>query len=519
MSSFNQRGCFGCGGPLDGLLCRRYTCEWCGNNLRNGFCSICDSGAGNSFVYHPYLNSFNDPLNFINHHPQPQFKSYSCELCGKDSHYGYDCPPRVPLYQPRNQNFYEPNLFYNSNSSGFDQPPQYSIDHRPQSFRDDLNQQRMNDVHNEWINNDMIESRNELLKTMQSLDDDDDDEESTIPLNEIISQIPPSIAITPVLSTMEPKDYLIIGDEDLSTIPEKESDEVIKSSVEDLFPIPSESEDTSDNDSECYLPFCDDSPPLDILEDNSVTFSNPLFDVNDDLTSSNDESLPEEDIQEENFKIYSNPLFEFDDKYISTLLVTPLFNANEDECFDPGGDINEIGAFLNIDVSMDIEDGYHDSERDIIYLESLLINDTIPNLPPKVFLDRDPKSVNDEPKIDDLKIKENVRFTFEDRHYLSLTIGIKIFLPFLTYLVNSLPLLSSGSEDTIFDPGISAYSFYSLESVAYESPMMIFPFFCFCPKDKGIRGEIASDYEDSRARGFVYRSLELLSFACLYMRI
>ncbi|GKF55415.1 hypothetical protein Tco_0165755, partial [Tanacetum coccineum] len=28
-------------------------------------------------------------------------------------------------------------------------------------------------------------------------DDDDDDEESTIPLNEIVSQIPPSIAITP----------------------------------------------------------------------------------------------------------------------------------------------------------------------------------------------------------------------------------------------------------------------------------------------------------------------------------
>ncbi|GJS26668.1 hypothetical protein Tco_0487288 [Tanacetum coccineum] len=115
------------------------------------------------------------------------------------------------LCQPRNQNFYEPNLCYNSNSSGFDQPPQYSIDHQPQSIQEDLNQQRMNDVHNEWI--DMIESRNELLKTMQSLFgmfreqvanlsthtpepsrrfnsicyDYDDDEKSTIPLNEIIS--------------------------------------------------------------------------------------------------------------------------------------------------------------------------------------------------------------------------------------------------------------------------------------------------------------------------------------------
>ncbi|GKD44563.1 hypothetical protein Tco_1269208 [Tanacetum coccineum] len=52
--------------------------------------------------------------------------------------------------------------------------------------------------------------------------DDDDDEESTIPLNEIISRLPLSIANTPVLPTMEPRDSLIMGDENLSTIPEKE---------------------------------------------------------------------------------------------------------------------------------------------------------------------------------------------------------------------------------------------------------------------------------------------------------
>ncbi|GJT86058.1 hypothetical protein Tco_1067775 [Tanacetum coccineum] len=84
---------------------------------------------------------------------------------------------------------------------------------------------------------------------------------------------------------MEPEDFLIMGDENLSTIPEKESDKVIKSSVKDLVPIPSESEDTSDNDSECDLPFCD----------NYVTSSTPLFDSNNDFTSSDDESLPEKD--------------------------------------------------------------------------------------------------------------------------------------------------------------------------------------------------------------------------------
>ncbi|GJY82729.1 putative ribonuclease H-like domain-containing protein, partial [Tanacetum coccineum] len=78
----------------------------------------------------------------------------------------------------------------------------------------------------------------EPSRCFNSFYDDDDYEESTIPLNEIISQIPPSIAIIPVLPTMEPKDSLIIGDEELSTIPEKESDEFIRSSVEDLVPIP-----------------------------------------------------------------------------------------------------------------------------------------------------------------------------------------------------------------------------------------------------------------------------------------
>ncbi|GJS21990.1 hypothetical protein Tco_0450622 [Tanacetum coccineum] len=179
----------------------------------------------------------------------------------------------------------------------------------------------------------------------------------------------------------------------------------------------------------------------------------------------NDESLLEEDVLKENFKIYSNPLFEFDDEYISsginplfnemledienkdsyvsnfdepTLLVTPLFDANEDECFDPGGDIHEIDA----DVSTDIEDGYHDSKGDIIYLKCFLINDTTHNLPSKVFLDHNLKILKDEPNIDDLKIKETVRITFEDRHYLSLTFFIKIFQPFLTYPVNSLFLFS-----------------------------------------------------------------------------
>ncbi|GJZ41056.1 reverse transcriptase domain-containing protein [Tanacetum coccineum] len=269
-----------------------------------------------------------------------------------------------------------------------------------------------------------------------------------------------------------------------------ESDEVIKSSVEDLVPIPSESEDTSNNNRR-----------------NFIFYSNPLFEFDDEYISSDVNPL-------------FNEVIESEDSYVSNfyepvLPVTPFSDANEDECFDPGGDIDKIDAFLDIDVSIDFEDSYYESEGDIIYLESLLISDTIPNLLPEVFFDHDPRSLTDEHdnnnlksmvKVFDLGIQEKiisltyVRITFEDRHYFSL----KIFLPFLTYLVNSLFLLSFGSEDTIFDPDIFAFGFYSLEPVVSHGSgtFMIVP-----------------DYEDSRAHGFIHRPLELQSLACSYMGI
>ncbi|GKB82169.1 hypothetical protein Tco_0949064, partial [Tanacetum coccineum] len=176
-----------------------------------------------------------------------------------------------------------------------------------------------------------------------------------------------------------------MGDEHLSTIPEKESDEFIKSSVEDLVPIPSESKDTSDNESKCDVLVCDDSSPLDVSKDNPVIFSNPLLDSNEDFTSSDDESLSEEDVSKNTFKIYSNPPFEFNEDFTSsdvnplfnevledvesedsfdsklaepTFLISPLSDANKDEC-------DEINAFLDLDISTEIENDFHDSEGDI----------------------------------------------------------------------------------------------------------------------------------------------------------
>ncbi|GJR22151.1 hypothetical protein Tco_0970678 [Tanacetum coccineum] len=276
----------------------------------------------------------------------------------------------------------------------------------------------------------------EPSRRFNSFYDDDDYEESTIPLNEIVSQIPSSIAITYVLPTLEPEDSLIMGDEDLSTIPEKESDEVINSSVEDLVPIPSESEDTSGSDSECDLPLCNDFSPINISKKKSVTFSNPLFDLNDEFTSIDDESLSDEDVSKDNVKIYSNPLFEFDDEYISSdvnplfnevlediesedsyvskldeldLLVTLLSKLNEDECFDPGGDyvLEEIKACLTIDfIPPGIDDDDFDPEGDVLLLDKLLNNDPSSPLPLK------------ELNFEELKvIKSDVSTDFEDDYY------------------------------------------------------------------------------------------------------
>nr|GEX71161.1 reverse transcriptase domain-containing protein [Tanacetum cinerariifolium] len=186
-------------------------------------------------------------------------------------------------------------------------------------------------------------------------------------------------------------------DKDLNTILEKEMDEVIKSSVEDLVPIPSESKDTSESDSEYDLSSCDDFSPINISKGKSMTFSNPLFEFDDEYISSEVNPLFEEVLENiKNTDSYDSNLDEPD------LLVTSFSDANEDECFDPGGVIDEIDA---IDIRSDFKDGYYDSKGDVLYLESLLSDDTTANLPPEEFLDRDPRSLSD---INDLKIMVKV---------------------------------------------------------------------------------------------------------------
>nr|GFC62239.1 hypothetical protein [Tanacetum cinerariifolium] len=118
--------------------------------------------------------------------------------------------------------------------------------------------------------------------------DDDDDEEGYNSLNDnIISKLPSYSAVTPT----KPVDSLSMGDEHLDTIPATESDELIKSWVENLVPNPSESK----GENECDVPA------------GFTTFSNVLFDDDYDSDSSDDQSLSDEAVRE---KIYLNPLFD-----------------------------------------------------------------------------------------------------------------------------------------------------------------------------------------------------------------
>ncbi|GKF61415.1 hypothetical protein Tco_0181469, partial [Tanacetum coccineum] len=74
----------------------------------------------------------------------------------------------------------------------------------------------------------------------------------------------------------------------------------------------------------------------------------------------------------------------------------PLFEENDD-LFDLECDNDEIDAFLAIEVPTYIEEGYYDSEGDIIYLESLLSDDTTHNLSPEVFFDHETFSPKSDP--------------------------------------------------------------------------------------------------------------------------
>nr|GEW68115.1 hypothetical protein [Tanacetum cinerariifolium] len=116
-------------------------------------------------------------------------------------------------------------------------------------------------------------------KRLHSFCFDDDEEDYT-------SAITPD---EPVLSTEDPDNSLSMGDEHLDTISATESNEFIKSGVETLIPIPSESEGIPEH--VCDVPFIDNSLPLDVSKDQFEDFSesNKEFSLIDDDSFSIDD--------------------------------------------------------------------------------------------------------------------------------------------------------------------------------------------------------------------------------------
>ncbi|GJU95727.1 hypothetical protein Tco_1320483 [Tanacetum coccineum] len=306
-----------------------------------------------------------------------------------------------------------------------------------------------------------------------------------------------------------------MGDEHLSTIPEKE-----ESSVEDLVLIPSKSEDVSYN--MCNVPFRDISPPLDISKDQFEDFS----DSNDDSTSIDNYSFSIDDINYveasppdskiiEALKDNPTPSVDFVTKSSSTSLnffleetsisynslpeyETFCFNLEEKSSGNPT-------SYADLSLP-DYEAFFCDSEPDSrdFTMDSFMIKSPIPVEDGDSFLEKfkttpeletfkfdieeknsgsttihadislpDIECVYFKSKPDpgdltsiDPGIRENVSSTtnvnlpFKDDQSPLFAYVVWIFLSFLTYPVAPTYLLSSENEDTIFDPGISIYHLF-----------------------------------------------------------
>ncbi|GJU37013.1 reverse transcriptase domain-containing protein [Tanacetum coccineum] len=296
-------------------------------------------------------------------------------------------------------------------------------------------------------------------------------------------QVSSVFAITSTLPSIKPKDSLIMGDEHLSTF-----------SAEEIIPIPREYEDTSRSDSKNVLPSCYDLSSFNVPHDDSVTFYNPLFEFDVNFNSSDINPLFDEVLEDIEFKDLTIPTLmrrrhEF---LLSHDLSTPLksvasilegfindppFEENDDlfdlecktndwkrilydapideaECFDPGGDNDEIDAFLTRYRSSYVLKVILTRKRHYV-APNLLNDDPISEYERLTFnIKPDAPVINN---VDELNEDEcfdpgggEINVEVDD----SFTFVIQTFLPYLTYSVDSPFLYSFGSEDTIFDPDI-----------------------------------------------------------------
>ncbi|GJV93866.1 hypothetical protein Tco_1541679 [Tanacetum coccineum] len=283
-----------------------------------------------------------------------------------------------------------------------------------------------------------------------------------------------------------------MGDEHFNTIPETE-----KSSVENLVPIPSEfkgiSEDicdvsSCDNDhfdAECGLinsllsrDISITSPKIDFLPEE---FAGELDFIDPILPGIDEDDCDEDDFDEEEGEI-DNDILQIEDEILREKLLNvnllidkiealkltpsiPFVLENPSSSPIPVVDseflIEEVDTFLVPEDSIppSIESDL-DSEGDIVFLDNLLNEDPIPEYERFTFeIKPDAPMINNFDELNEdecfdlgggeIAVSQNI----EDDD--SFAFVIPTFLPYRTYHVDSPLLLSTGSEDTIFDPGIS----------------------------------------------------------------
>nr|GFC06738.1 NAC domain-containing protein [Tanacetum cinerariifolium] len=174
----------------------------------------------------------------------------------------------------------------------------------------------------------------------------------------------------PFLATMEPADTFLMRDEVISTISAREIDEFINYSVDDLISIPKEYEVTSNSNLECSMPL--DSPPSPILDvlgerkvdidllfrehletlsrgDTKINFNPRDIETNDLIPGTRmfDVSLGNDDSVSRSFDVtFSNPLFDFNDDY-TLCYDNPLF----DEEFE---DISSLDPLSRLQLLMSL---------------------------------------------------------------------------------------------------------------------------------------------------------------------
>ncbi|GJZ28812.1 hypothetical protein Tco_0573459 [Tanacetum coccineum] len=416
-----------------------------------------------------------------------------------------------------NQN-YDPNFCYNPIYSGFDQiqPQQFStvqlleierinkeesFKKKDMSIEEIMSEKRLIDDEIKDITNDLSYKRfrgekiddeyerdceikiNQLLQDYNGLDIEmrkkervlmeekylavsqriksicnyDDDEDDSIPLRDIIARYSPSVAITsspPVLPTREPEDSLIMGDEHLDTIPEKESDELIKSSVENLVPIPSESEDFSDNETS---PF---NLEYDSLEEVNEDQEEKKFDL-EDIFQIQDVILLEKLVKIsclitniESLKNNPTPNFVF--KSPSSF---PIPVVDSDSFFEESNTSLSHSGWLT---SVVISNHSNDPLLELPEFESFHFDPSFTRPPPEppdveisLIIETDALVINNFDELNEDECFDPGGGEINVEVDNSFTFVTWIFLPYLTYPEVS-PLLSSArNEDTIFDPGIS----------------------------------------------------------------